>query len=440
MGILTLVANLWHDPKEGETFSGTMTLPQPLPAGVSLRVVAVPKPYRGRKEKWDLHVAIPIEFPEPPPGPEDIIIKGEIMSQFFRPPRPPGKRYKIMLWGESGTAKTKSALEFPKAAYLDNHGSAEPYESAYPDHLFFPPKGVEASPDNTMTAVTSLLRDPGDRLSAVMDDATTYWDQVQVKWSDLFLKRLLRSKGHHAEFYTFQPSDWVHPKREQKALIQRLIALDLNVIVVARAKKEYAGTGDDFMKVVGEIFAGEKNLIYEFDFIFQLNRIGPNQYTATVNKQRVPAGAKPFPEVIEFEIDAEGRSTFFAKFKEHAQAQHFTEPAHAAPDPVKEDIPKLEVPEVLPDPPGAEAIIAGPGNVFTPAPAPAPPALVSEVVSGITEAQLATLKEKKIYYKMSNEEWGKTLLKLYNVNTARDLTEAQADNFIQHLDTQRVPF
>ena len=70
-----------------------------------------------------------------------------------------------------------------------------------------------------------------------MDDATTYWDQVQIKWSDLFLKRLPRSKGHHAEFYTFQPSDWIHPEREQKALIQRLIALDLNVVIIARAKK-----------------------------------------------------------------------------------------------------------------------------------------------------------------------------------------------------------
>jgi hypothetical protein len=424
MGILSHVATLWHDPQEGVTFSGIMTLPQDLPAGVGLKVVAVPRPLRGRKEKWNLHVAIPLPPPPPePPGPDDIIFKGEIMNQYFRPPRPPGKRTKILIWGDSGTAKTKSALGFPKCAYVDNHRSAEPYESAYSEHLFAHPPG----PDETMAAVTALLLDPGDRLTVVVDDATTYWDQVQIKWADLFLKRLVRSKGHHAEFYTFQPSDWVHPKREQKSLIQRLLALDLNVVIIARAKKEYAGsTGDsDFMKVIGEIFAGERNLVYEFDYIFQLTHQDGKRF-ATVNKQRVPAGGKPLPERFEFAIDDQGNSTLFQVLQQYIAPQNFTTPPHRVQDPVTEAIPLAESSETQAPPPPSAAIPVAP----SPDPPPAP----------ITAPQLNKLVELKAHYKIDSEEWSKTLLKFYNVNTARALTSTQADHYTNYLENQRTPF
>ena len=140
------------------------------------------------------------------------------MSQWFRAPKPSNRRHKILIWGLSGSAKTKSALEFPGCAYIDNHGSAEKYEAAYPQHLFFGSASEPPTPDNTMAAVTSLLSDPGDRRTLALDDITTYWDQVQGKWSKLFLSRLPKSPGHHAEFYTFQPSDWQHPKRELRSL------------------------------------------------------------------------------------------------------------------------------------------------------------------------------------------------------------------------------
>jgi hypothetical protein len=264
-----------------------------------------------------------------------------------------------------------------------------------------------------------------------MDDATTYWDQVQIKWSDLFLMRLPRSKGHHAEFYTFQPSDWIHPKREQKALIQRLIALDLNVVIIARAKKEYAGaTGDsDFMKVIGEIFAGERNLVYEFDYILRVSHEGDKRF-ATVNKQRVPAGCKPLPERFEFAIDEQGNSTLFQVLQQYVSPQNFTAPAHQVKDPVQETIPQAE--------PAAEPVQPPPPPETPPPVAPQPPAAAS--VQTITAEQLNILVERKAHYKISNEEWGKTLGKLYGTNTAMALTLVQADNLINYLDNQRAPF
>ena len=67
-----------------------------------------------------------------------------------------------------------------------------------------------------------------------------------------------------------------------------------------------------------------------------------------------------------------------------------------------------------------------------------PPVAVS--VQTITAEQLNILVERKARYKISNEEWGKTLEKLYGTNTAKALTLAQADNLINYLDNQRAPF
>lgn len=391
---------------------------------------------------------------------------------WFAPPRPPGKRYKILLWGESGSLKTLSALGFPNCAYIDNHGSAENYQAAYPQHVFFPPPGILTTFDNQRAAVTELLGAPGNQLTCVIDDMTTVWEQIQTKWAKLFLTRLPKSKGYHAEFYTFQPSDWVHPKRENRSFVRTLLALDMNVIVIARAKKEYAGaSGDsDFMKVVGSIFAGEPNLIYEFDYAFKLSKTPEGKFEAEVSqKQRVPVGGKPFPDKIEFGVDAQGKSTFFQVFCQYANVAHFNTPAHAVQLPAEsfpaEDSMPGETgcvsepisgpqPASLPDhpaPPAGSAVQAPPSTSVAMSEAqasqpsttqPQPPLTCGEGdgKKPIAKEQLDVLVDLKAGYKIEKQEWDATLMKFYNVATAKALTYDQAEHFTNYLKTQRVPF
>jgi hypothetical protein len=357
--IATEVGSLWRNPDEGPTFSGWITLPYSLPAGTGLQAILVPVPFkRSPKEKFILHLEIPCDDPpKGPSGPADINCDkggGRTMSQWFRPAKPSNRRHKILIWGLSGSAKTKSALEFPGCAYIDNHGSAEKYESAYPQHLFFGSANEPPTPDNTMAAVTSLLSDPGDRRTLVLDDITIYWDQLQGKWEKTFRTRLPKSPGHHAEFYTFQPSDWQHPKRELRSLIRRMIAIDVNVVIVARAQKEYKGEGGNFMTVVGEIFAGEKNMVYEFDYVFQFIHVpgeGGGKYTAVVHKQRVSPGEKPLPESFEFHIDKKGRSTFYDEFSKYVDKDRLNEAPHQVADPVKD----LVAPEAVTEQPALDS-------------------------------------------------------------------------------------
>jgi hypothetical protein len=364
------------------------------------------------------------------------------MGQWFRPAKPSNRRHKILIWGLSGSAKTKSALEFPGCAYIDNHGSAEKYEAAYPQHLFFGSASEPPTPDNTMAAVTSLLSDPGDRRTLVLDDITTYWDQLQVKWEKTFRTRLPKSPGHHAEFYTFQPSDWQHIKRELRSMVRRQIAADMNVINIARSQKEYAGKGDNFMQVVGEIFAGEKNLIYEFDYVFQfIHEAGEagGKYRAIVHKQRVTPGEKPMPESFEFHIDKKGRSTFYDEFSKYVDKNRLNQEPHQVADPVKEvveqeAVTEQSVGEIPPsDPKSAVA-------AEVQQPATATPEAPAGEIQGIFTHQLDQLVALKAKFNIQKEEWDSLLAKLYNATSARFLSSDQADNFINYLEKVRVPF
>ena len=454
--IATEVGSLWRTPDEGVTFSGWITPPCDLPAGVSFMAILVPVPLkRSPKEKFILHIELPIDLPPEPPGPDDINCDkggGRTMSQFFGPARPPGRRAKIMFIGGPGTGKTLSALSFPKCAYMDNHRSAENYQAAYPQHLYFPKLGQVVTVDSFTDAIKSLLIDPGDRLTVVVDDITTYNDQIDFKWNNLLFKRQPGSKGHHKEYYSFQPNDYIHPKREKNALVRRLLALDLNVIIIARLKKEYAGAsgGTDFMKVIGETFAGDPNLAHEFDYIFKLTNEEAGRFAEIKTKQRVPVGGKLFPERFEFKIDDQGRSNFFDIFKEHALSESFEAAAETVKDPVTEpDVAGGPVEDTGPgpgtSPPADSAPAVDPGKVI--AASDVDKNLAAKVSAAtaigtdpITPAQLDKLVALKKQFNIQKEEWDKTLDKMFNATTARSLTTEQADELIHYLEKVRVPF
>ena len=440
MDILTRVTSLWHDPTEGSTFSGYMTLPYPIPAGISLRVIAVPVPLRGRKEKFELHIAIPYpDGPPGPPGPDDINCDkggGHTMSQWFASPEPSNRRNKILIWGDSGTGKTKAALSFPRCAYMDNHGSAEKYRIAYQEeHKFFPPRpDVLPTADNVIQAVKSLMLDPGDRSTLVLDDITTFWDQLQAKWSETFLSRLPQSKGHHAEFYTFQPSDWQHPKRELRITLRRMIAVDMTSIAIARSQNKYAGKGTNYMEVVGQIFAGERNITYEFDFIFEFI-VEDDKRFAVVHKQRITPGDKPFPERIEHHINAKGFSDFYQVFAKYVDKERLTEVSHQVADPVMTE---TEAPPEASGPKTSPPADPSP-TVDVQQPATDPPPIGGEI-QGIFTHQLDQLVALKQKFNIQKEEWDKTLSSMFNATSAKFISTDQAAELIHYLEKGRVPF
>jgi len=436
--LLEPVGILWRTVNESVTWSGRITLSRPLPAGISLQVVAVPRPLRSKtKEKYDLHIEIPFGEPLPePPELNDIFPRGMTMTgppnSKFGPPKATNRRNKIFIYGKPGTGKSLAALSFPKAFYLDNHGSVEKYQVAYPDHRF----AAEVKPDEIMKAVAEALQYPHDRRTFVLDDITVYEERLGVKWSKLFLMRQPGSKGDHKEFYTFQPSDYVHIKRELRTMVRRLLVMDLNVIVIARAAKEYTSDGKDFMKPTGaDTFAGEKGLPHEFDFVFEFVMEGDKRYAITKIKQRQTPGVPLFPDKFEFHIDEKGNCDFYEVFSKYDNPENFTRTPVALEDPDKGEIFPTE--DMAPGPAIEPIVVTPPEAPDVSAPAPPPEGGTSPVLS---PAQLNILAGLKAQFKIENQEWGQTLEKFYNVKTAKVLTPEQADHFINYLQTQRVPF
>lgn len=203
------------------------------------------------------------------------------------------KRLKLFLWGDSGVGKTTLSLQFPKPVVIDLEGGADLYGESFAFDVL-----KASTADEVMGAVQWLLTSPHSYRTLVIDPITVYWDALQKKWSDIFLRRNKGSKGHKFEFYDLQPRDWMTVKAEFKDFIRKLIALDMNVIVTARQKVQYAD--GQFMRSIGETFDGEKSLPYLFDTIVRLYRDEKGRFLGECLKDRsnkLPTG--------EFEVSYE---------------------------------------------------------------------------------------------------------------------------------------
>lgn len=197
----------------------------------------------------------------------------------FQKARSLDKRLKLFLWGDSGVGKTTLALQFPKPVVIDLEGGADLYGEAFDFDVL-----RASTADEAMDAVQWLHGNAHPHRTLVIDPITVYWDALQKKWSDIFLRRNKGSKGYKFEFYDLQPRDWMTVKAEFKDFIRRLIALDMTVIVTARQKVQYAEGG--FMKAIGETFDGEKSLPYLFDTIVRLYRDEKGRFLGECLKDR----------------------------------------------------------------------------------------------------------------------------------------------------------
>jgi AAA domain-containing protein len=175
------------------------------------------------------------------------------------------KRPKILLWGDSGSGKTTLALQFPKPVVIDMERGTESYGEAGGFHVVH-----TQDVDRVRTLVDWLRNNKHDFRTLVIDPITIYWEALQRKWSDLFLKRNKTSKGFKFEYYDFQPKDWMQMRDEYQALMRAMMSLDMGIVVTAHAKAQYAD--GEFMKKIGDTFDSQKKTPYLFDVVVQLTR------------------------------------------------------------------------------------------------------------------------------------------------------------------------
>jgi hypothetical protein len=193
-----------------------------------------------------------------------------------RKPEAVNKRLKLFMYGPAGVGKTTAAIQFPNSYVIDCERGAENYDKLITQSgsAVFQTNDI----NEVIAEVKSLLTVKHDYRTLVIDPITTVYN-------DLLEKSELKVGSDFGRHYGAA-------NKEMKRLANLILALDMNVVVTAHAKKEYG----DNLKVLGHTFDGWRQLDYWFDLVIELGKRGKKRM-AKVVKTRVDS----FPDDEQFE-------------------------------------------------------------------------------------------------------------------------------------------
>jgi hypothetical protein len=204
----------------------------------------------------------------------------------FEKAQPMAERLKMYIYGASGTGKTITSLHFPDPAVIDTERGTDHYGE------FFEFNRIQSGdPSIVQQAIDELLTNPGGTKTFVIDSFTNLYEQIV----DRQVTRQKMKTGNPN--YQIQPLDYKFIKADVRSIVQKMLALDMNVIVTARSKVLYSQ--EEFMKPIGTTPDGPKELPYMFDIVLEL-KTENGVHEATVVKDRT----NKLPQSFEFTYKA----------------------------------------------------------------------------------------------------------------------------------------
>lgn len=174
------------------------------------------------------------------------------------------KRYvKVALWGDKKSGKTRFGLSFPKPCVIDTERGT----LLYADKYDFAVKDANRWQE-LLQALDALEKGGHEYETLVIDSLTIFWQDL----IDVQIEYVKNRRGNEV----LSTGDWGTIKRRWKSFINRLVDLNMHVVLVMREKDEYvnetdARTGEEKSKKTGEHLPdAEKSTGYVFDFILHL--------------------------------------------------------------------------------------------------------------------------------------------------------------------------
>ena len=193
----------------------------------------------------------------------------------FSKPKKEDKRLKMYVYGDTGTGKTVTGLHFPSPAVLDLDKGCDHYVGHF-DFEWLKTSDIEEAGK----AIDELIADPQKFKTLMIDGMSNYCDLLMEK----HIKRLRLKSGKSD--YAMQPKDYKPYKHELHVFVNKLLALDMNIIATAKTKPLYASGESEFMKIIGVQDDAHKDIRFMFDVVLELS-IGPdNTRIAKVIKDR----------------------------------------------------------------------------------------------------------------------------------------------------------
>lgn len=191
------------------------------------------------------------------------------------------KRLKLFMFGPAGVGKTTAAIQFPNSYIIDCERGTENY-----DRLIAGSGSVVFQSSD----INDVIQEVKSLLTVRHDFRTLVIDPITPLYNDLLEKSELKVGTDFGRHYG-------EANKVMKRLANLVMALDMNVVITAHAKKEYGQN----LAVLGQTFDGWRQLDYWFDLVVELGKRGKKRI-ARVVKTRL----EQFPDedVFEWSYDA----------------------------------------------------------------------------------------------------------------------------------------
>jgi len=184
------------------------------------------------------------------------------------------RRLKMYIYGESGTGKTVTSLHFPSVALVDTEKGTEHYGDVFDFNRI-----QTSDPTKVEEAIDELLLDPNGYKTFVIDPFIKIYENIVND----YIKKQIKKTGN--KDYELIPRDYKFIKARLTGLIDKLLSLDMNIIVTTLSKTLYSDKKDDFMKVIGTAPDGPKQMPPMFDVVLEL-KTEDGKHMAYVEKDR----------------------------------------------------------------------------------------------------------------------------------------------------------
>ena len=182
---------------------------------------------------------------------------------------------KVMVWGESGSGKSRFALSAPNPIVIDLEGSTRLYANEFD---FWKAEVDKTNPQagNPGSLTINLLKEIlegkyPDRKTLIVDPVTDLLDCIE----DVSAKKYEEMIGKKVtELNAVQKTKWYAYRRETaRNILNQLKDIPMNLILVARAKNLW-DTKDGKMQPVGLTYDALDIVEYLMDIVIQLEKNG----------------------------------------------------------------------------------------------------------------------------------------------------------------------
>lgn len=207
---------------------------------------------------------------------------------------------KILIWGNAGVGKTWFSLNFPNVYYWDVEGGARlaHYQKRLKDA-----GGVYVGPDDGSCDFPALL----DEVKALSTEKHGYKTLVIDSISKIYAATLSMEQERLGSKDQYGASKKL-PVNYMRRLMAWIGKLDMNVVLIAHSKIDWASAADSDKKSM--TFDAWEKLDFELDLALNFQQHSPQWRSATVTKTRLLG----FPFLEKFDISNKDGDVGYKEF------------------------------------------------------------------------------------------------------------------------------